>query len=353
VSAIFARVSGAMVHHSLAAAKSRGKSGGEAGSEVGGESGDRDEGGGAGQDGESAKTGRGRRMSEERRQKISAAMKGRSKSAEHRRKLSARFTGESNPMYGRKLSKETRARISSALAASRAARKAAAMGGGGGGDGEGGEQSKEQAVPPGLQEKALRSRFITSLSGPTQSEQELDEEAALDDLLARVAAGLLPPAAIQRMRHISQGNTSKVDVTSSADKGDDEEKAVFVSAADASKAAPRRKNSEDSPWAKVRGEHRKRSTPAPAAIAAPRPEQINSGRKLSGKSAARRNALEKGHTEELPKCPTCLGSGSVVCEHCVGQVGVPSRHCTVCAGAAVTFCPECLGAGELQPGSPL
>ena len=57
----------------------------------------------------------GKRFSEETRAKIGAAHRGKIVSDETRAKLSVAFSGEKNPMYGKTLSEETRAKISAAL----------------------------------------------------------------------------------------------------------------------------------------------------------------------------------------------------------------------------------------------
>lgn len=322
----------AMIQQSLRVTKREQEGGGESESE--GKSSDGAELGASPSD-SPPNSGGGRRMSDERRRRISAAMKGRALSAEHRRKLSVRFTGERNPMYGRKVSATTRAKISSGVVASRAAKKAESESGSGEGVSKG-AVDKSLPISPELQEKVLRSRLISSLSARKRTDQELDEEAALDDLLDRVAAGKLPPAAVKRMRHDARDKAAKAESA-------DAKPSVFVSAADAASVEPLEQERGKILKAKP-DTSRKPKALCPAAVAAPRPMHAKTGRKPSKKKAA----LRRGTHAESMECSSCLGSGSVVCVQCVGQVGVASKHCTVCAGAAVTFCPNCLGAGELQ-----
>lgn len=286
---------------------------------------------------------KGSKMSEERKRKISEAMKGRAKSAEHKKKLSERFKGENNPMYGRKVSDKTRAKISRAVSASRAAKKAErdlveA-------DDFDGEGSEEELLPvtPELQEKVLRSRLISSLSAPEKTDEEAGEEAALDDLLARVAAGKLPPDSVKRMRLGVQDKAAQAEV-------DVLEKVAFTSAGE---AAGEVKSAEDSSETGTRKGNpaRKRSAKAPSAVvAAPRPMHGKLVRKLptSKKASALRGKKGKA-AQAFAKCSTCLGSGTVVCGQCVGRIGIASKFCSSCEGAAVTFCPRCLGSGEEQP----
>lgn len=287
---------------------------------------------------------KGAKMSDERKRKISEAMKGRAKSAEHKQKLSERLSGTNNPMYGRKVSDETRAKISLAVAASRAAKKAARDGVAADSidvDGADADESDVEVLPisPELHDKVMRSRLIASLSKPKRTVEEIGEEAALDDLLARVAAGKLPPEAVKRMRNGVQDKAAKAEV-------DEVEANVFVSAADASSDG--KSGNDVSLKAGQSKSGRKRdSTTTGAAIAAPRPSHGKLVRKVpkSKKNSVRRN-VQGEVVEKMPKCGTCLGSGNVVCVHCVGRVGLASKHCSVCAGAAVTFCPQCLGTGE-------
>lgn len=126
-------------------------------------------------------------MSPEARAKISAALKGRRKSDQHRENLRRRFGGDQNPMYGRKLSAESRAKISRALIA-RKQKKA-------------GEEKKERgldkAVIEGLREKAESSRLLDpSKEGRKRPARRLvDEREAeeIDSILERVARLDVPP----------------------------------------------------------------------------------------------------------------------------------------------------------------
>lgn len=58
----------------------------------------------------------GHQVSREVREKISAAQKGRKHTAEHRAKNSAALSGTNNPMFGKKHSEETRAKIRESIA---------------------------------------------------------------------------------------------------------------------------------------------------------------------------------------------------------------------------------------------
>jgi NUMOD3 motif len=172
---------------------------------------------------------KGRTLSEERKAKISASLKGRTLSDAHRAKLSERFLGESNPMFGRRLSAESRAKISSALLSRRTAQRNLGVKHNSVSDSTseqipGTEANlddkhanirkprvrRKKAVPVALKDKAMRSRLLTSgTPGHPNSEKQLDEEAALEDLLARVAAGQLPPQAVERMRADAQQAASR------------------------------------------------------------------------------------------------------------------------------------------------
>lgn len=284
---------------------------------------------------------KGSKMSDERKRKISEAMKGRAKSAEHKRKLSERFKGENNPMYGRKVSDETRAKISQAVSASRAAKKAAL--GHMERDESEGDVDGERLMPicPNLHEKVLQSRLIASLSAPEQTEEEAGEEAALDDLLARVAAGKLPPEAVKRMRLGLKDKAAKADV-------DVHEKAAFVSAGEAAGVVKRKEDSAKTGKRKSNFGG-KRQPRAHSEVAAPRPLHGKLVRKVSkSKKAAALRGRKGEAVQAASPCHTCLGSGTVVCSECVGRIGIASKHCASCDGAAVIFCPHCLGAGEEQ-----
>lgn len=248
-------------------------------------------------------------QSAEHRENIGAALRGRRLSKAHREKLSARFSGENNPMYGRKLSKESRAKISESLRRARAEKEEKPERGTG--------EDEKKKLSRRDRREVMESRLVTSMRKNALSEAEITEEAVLDALLQRVASGECPPTAVKRVLEDARRKAESVEAERQ------EESDVFVTAAEVA--------------AEAEEEEVKTVVPVAAPVAAPRPGKLKSGRKVSGKTNLRVGAVT---------CGTCEGSGSVVCMKCVGQVGLASRHCEACSGAAVTFCPTCLGAGE-------
>ena len=132
-------------------------------------------------------------------------MKGRRKSAEHRESLRRRFVGDQNPMYGRKLSAETRAKISHAMSTRRRGKKV-------------NDEEKKSKLSEALEvknmsastlkelkEKVENSRLIQSTALPPLSRKRLtkkqklrdkQEEEHLEELLKQVEELHTPPEAV-------------------------------------------------------------------------------------------------------------------------------------------------------------
>lgn len=131
------------------------------------------------------------------RYKISAAMKGRRISASHRSKISASLSGENNPRYGRRLTDETRARISAGVAAAAAARRAATGAATGADEDPSASASMPEQPNSNITERALRTKALSSplLNNGRSRRYDADDDA-VDALMQRVRTGGLPPDAV-------------------------------------------------------------------------------------------------------------------------------------------------------------
>lgn len=230
-------------------------------------------------------------MSPERRAKISAAMKGRKKSASHRENLRKRFVGRKNPMFGRKVSAETRAKISRSLSE----RKQRAADG----DEDEAESQGEDADSSmeDWKQKALQSRLVESLQ-QSPSEKKLKKKEARDDveqtdleaLLDRVANLDAPPENVAKMLMKTRINREATGKQSSRSfKG--------------------------------------------------------SVRQYTRMSSGRRN--DENDPKVYDNCGTCDGSGMVDCDKCVGAFGVVSSRCDNCCGIGSVYCQACEGVGQI------
>lgn len=131
-----------------------------------------------------------RKMSDESRAKISAALKGRAKSEAHKESLRKRFEGAQNPMYGRKMSKESRAKISEAMT-TRARRRR--------------EEKEEkrlelsEEIAGKLRDKAKTSRLFEKKRPVGRSLSECAEEREVEQLLGHVRRGERPPENVRKV----------------------------------------------------------------------------------------------------------------------------------------------------------
>ncbi|PXF40592.1 hypothetical protein BWQ96_09696 [Gracilariopsis chorda] len=249
-------------------------------------------------------------MPAETRRKISAALKGRRKSPEHRESLRRRFEGSQNPMYGRKLSAESRAKISRAMAAKGKQKK------------QDNVDKPEQANSPAkrknkqlmeqtldqLREKAVQSKLITSATQPPPKRKPNrilhdDLEAAhLDKILKRVASLDEPPEAVVRTL---QNNRKR-----------------------------REKNTLERRAANNRG--RAASGPPSTGLS-----------EKSDKKALPEPDKTVDASERNCQCTVCNGTGLMQCPNCVGTFGVSSSRCDLCFGAGGVFCDTCQGVGSV------
>lgn len=255
----------------------------------------------------------GRRLSEERKRKISESMKGRKLSADHKRKLSLRFQGSQNPMYGKPVPSEVKAKISNARTATenakRKLRDANARN----------SANTHEPVPESVRNQVQRSRLISSLHVGRQTEREREESVVLEQLLERVAAGDLPPIAVERAR---KANEAKRKAAALAD-----EKSTLDRSSAEADTAP----TEIAPEA------------AAEVIDAKLTADLSTSAKHSEVLPKKRETPTKAETFE--PCPSCNGTGSVECGHCIGRVGMASRHCQSCFGLTSLFCERCGGSG--------
>ncbi|CAN8064168.1 unnamed protein product [Agarophyton chilense] len=236
-------------------------------------------------------------MPPETRKKISDALKGRRKSAEHRESLRRRFEGPQNPMYGRKRSAESRAKISRAMSEKAKQRKP-----------EKPEKPpvQEEALDQ-LREKAMESRLITSVTN--QPEKRLRNRSAFDELeaahvdriLNRVARLEEPPESVaKRMK----SNTEK---------------------------------------RQLRANQRRDGNPSKQSVADERVSRLSHPRpKANGKASCISKAKKKAGT----KCSLCKGTGLMACPRCVAA-GIPNSRCESCFGAGGVFCETCNGVGTM------
>lgn len=249
-------------------------------------------------------------MPAETRRKISAALKGRRKSPEHRESLRRRFEGSQNPMYGRKLSAESRAKISRAMAAKGKQKKQENI--------DKPDQDKESAKPKNkqvveqtldqLREKAVQSRLITSVVQPPQKRtrsrvcHDEMEAAHLDRILKRVASLDEPPEAV--LRTLQKNRQSR-------QKNMDERRAAKKS--DTVGSRPQSKG--------------------------------NSGN--SDKNAFSDHGNTVDESKRNLQCSVCKGTGLMECPSCIGTFGVSSSRCDLCFGAGGVFCDTCQGVGSV------
>ncbi|KAI0563875.1 Heat shock protein DnaJ cysteine-rich [Gracilaria domingensis] len=233
-------------------------------------------------------------MRPETRKKISDALKGRRKSAEHRESLRRRFEGSQNPMYGRKRSAESRAKISRAMSAKAKQKKS--------------EQPQkppvqEEAIDQ-LREKAMESRLITSVT--TQPEKRVRkrvvhdeiEAAHVDRILKRVAKLEKPPESVVRTLNSNR------------------EKRL--------RRANQRRIANNSKELVVDEKTSQVSHPQPDA-------------KTKSKTSPAKN-------KSIAKCSVCNGTGLMQCPRCITS-GISSSRCQLCYGAGGVFCDTCNGVG--------
>lgn len=213
-----------------------------------------------------------RRLSKESRAKISAALKGRRKSKAHREALRARFEGDGNPMFGRKLSKESRAKISAAMAR-RGARK----------------RQREEDVRKDVSEEVMA---------------DLREKAAVSRLLADAGKGLHTPGKRRGKRERSLKELAEMDEI----------------------------------------DHLLNSV-----AALDKPPQ-NVVRTLENNRRMREDDEGEANLDDNVTCPRCKATGFVACPKCIGAFGVVSARCHACFGAGAVFCETCQGVGQLAQG---
>lgn len=249
-----------------------------------------------------------RRMSPERRAKISAALKGRRKSASHRESLRRRFVGHGNPMYGRKLSAESRAKISRSLAARKHQDDKDKNK-----DQEDDVKQNEKAIDH-LREKAVTSRLFSSnphgMKRRTPQQRKRDEAEAmeLDRIIEKVRLLQTPPEAVKKQWLRARHQRQSRDGTGGDSQGDED---------DGVTSAENMYELED----KTQVEHTKQR------------------RDSVGASTKKKmiNAVD---------CERCHGSGMEKCHECVLAFGVVSSRCDMCLGAGAVFCGRCEGVGS-------
>lgn len=293
-----------------------------------------------------------RYLSAESRAKISAALRGRRKSDTHREKLRKRLSGEKNPMYGRKMSAETRAKISRSLSSwhrgypvdDDEVRDELAKTGKendevkeNGEDEEGeSEKMKVAKVSPISEEENLkrwRERAETSrlMQSYKEAEDQKDggrqrqvedsiDEVEIDKVLERVAKLDMPPDNIARLIHQNHfRRSSGVDIN--AERNDEG-------------------SSKDSKTPKEETEGRS-STPITNVVNVIPPPETRGRRKQKVRK------VEK----KPPVCTKCNGTGMIECPTCIGTIGVISANCPMCFGAGSIFCDACGGSGIAEDDS--
>lgn len=286
---------------------------------------------------------KGRKLSEERKRKISAAMKGRKLSPEHRKKLSARFSGKNNPMYGKTLSPESRAKISASMTARKTnhltSNSSIHVNDDGNDSVNDCNKNNQSSLSSSAKESVMGSRLIKSLQQPPRKASEMQEEALLDDILSRVAAGELPPQDVQRIRafmrerhggRFPSSASELTDIWFSSDGADNDPTSedVFISAAEAVQ-----------PSKEMTVIDKKKHGPRPTTKS-----RATSKKKIKSADVPVKRATDS-HSSV---CSHCDGTGSIECSNCLGRVGTASRHCEHCVGAGVVFCSTCQGAGVIK-----
>lgn len=250
-----------------------------------------------------------RTLSAESRSKISESLKGRRKSDTHRDSLSKRFTGSGNPMYGKKRSAETRAKISAALLARRREKEKKS------GSDVLTPLSEDNTIPSRispsmhkLKQQAIASRLVSSLTGGVRDRKKpCAADERIDKILKRVANLDAPPDNVVRL--IKETEVKRLQEGNDKDEqsvGDDDEEAVG------------------------RYEILKQELPR--------------------KPQVERRKSKKGNVHTKPassSCANCNGRGMTTCERCVGTFGVASIRCAACFGAGSVFCTACDGAGQI------
>ena len=238
-------------------------------------------------------------LSAESRAKISASLKGRRKSEQHRENLRRRFGGEQNPMYGKKRSEETRAKISRAMMEAKKRKREKAE--------EAKKKSPEATLDAmsghsldKLRDQAVNSRLLSSAKGngrkvtPEKKARDEVEERRLEEVLDRVAKLDAPPESVKRTIR----NTKK--------------------RRDVELGRKREKNCATN----------------------------DGGRDGGNAEKAEAESVEKAGRDS--ECETCRGCGLVRCPECVGSFGVTSARCELCYGAGSVFCGQCNGVGVVS-----
>lgn len=291
-----------------------------------------------------------RYLSPESRAKISAALKGRRKSDSHREKLRQRLSGERNPMYGRKRSAESRAKISRSLTerhrkegknADKVEEEDAAT-----------VSSRENLNDPetlkNLQDAAQKSRLVESIQragsrrgNARQPRDDYDDvkEQDVEHVLRRVARLDQPPENVARLlRETREKNQSKHQQTAVSNDG------TMSNTTDLDD--PNMADDSRGKYGLDITDVGKHSSGNGAVIEnSAQKQKIGRGRRKHKRPTSQTRTHRK--TPEKIKCDACKGNGITDCPDCVGAFGLVSSRCPTCFGAGAAFCNKCDGVGLL------
>ncbi|GJQ10350.1 hypothetical protein GpartN1_g2141.t1 [Galdieria partita] len=261
---------------------------------------------------------KGRSLSSETKKKISEAMKGKQFTPSHRIAISQRMQGPLNPMYGRRMSAQTRLKISLSL------RKCKH---------EKGKKVDDPEKPVFNQENNTENPMQVDKTMLHEKYQQIRDSLHLEmdkeglELIGESSWTYLDEGKKRKLKMIQKSVKKRLRQASRDMDGLELDEGFLVDDFIAKKLEP-----------KVE----KLSNSSSSSIVAPTENNTN-----SSSSATPLSSKSKPSKRNSSTCESCGGRGIKACEFCVKKYGVRSSKCIKCYGSGIMFCNVCNGSGEL------